>query len=129
MSDKEYRRVFEQLRPALLRMAEDETFRDRFEASPAATLRELGIEVSDDLVEAMDGRTFSEFWSAHRAGSEARVQVRDLPPVQISDAALGSVVAGAKVGSLSSSTASTAEDEMISKFAPPYVPVGTVVAR
>jgi hypothetical protein len=126
MSEKEYRRVFGQLRPALIRMAQDEAFRAQFEARPVATLREQGIEVSDDLVEELDGKTFSEFWSAHRARSESRVQIRDLPPSQLSDVELGSVVAGA---SLSNSGAPTSEDDMISKFAPPYVPVGTVASK
>jgi hypothetical protein len=129
MSDTEYRRVFNQLKPALIRMGEDEAFRERFEASPLSVLRELGIEVSDDLAEEMAGKTFSAFWSAHRARAEGRVQVRDLPPSQLSDAELGSVVAGAKIGSLSMDTASLSEDDLVSRFAPPYVPVGPVVSK
>lgn len=122
MSQKEYQRVFDLLKPALLRMVDDAGFRERFEAEPLSVLGEMNIELSPELAAEMEGRTFSEFWSAHRARSGPRVQIRDLPPDsgELTEDEMRQVAGGSK--------AALAEQEAISRFAPPYVPVGPVVS-
>lgn len=141
MNQDEYERVFSQIKPALIRMTQSEAFRKTFEAEPLKTLRKLGVEIEPDLAEAMAGRTFSRFWAEHRARSESaqsrvqsRVQIRDLPPASLSDAELNHAVGGAQLSPqqsrpLSLETGSISDDEMVTRFAPPYVPVGPVVKK
>lgn len=122
--EQTYQQIFERLRPALLRMAEDGAFRDAFERDPLAALATMDIELDDALRTAMEGRTFSEFWEQQKTRAESqsgsRVQIRDLPPANdaVSEAVLKQVVGGLKL---------TSEQEIVSRFAPPYVPVGPVV--
>jgi|GEM_PF-6664685 len=118
MSNQEYERVVSQLKPALMRMAEDEVFREAFEANPLQELRRLDITLTSDLAEAMKGKTFSAFWSEHRTKSEERVQIRDLPPTPLSESELGIVVGGATF------SRAISDSDMIARFAPPYVPIG-----
>lgn len=123
MSQQEYERVFKLLSPALKRIVKDDAFRQQLERAPLEALAEMNLQLSADIAAELEGKTFSEFWAAHRAKVEGPGALRDLPPQQeLSDAELGAVVAGAD------QTAQLNEQRQISSFAPPYVPVGPVVS-
>ena len=121
MSQQEYQRVFKLLSPALKRVAGDEEFRAKLEANPLAALTEMNLEVDADIAAELEGVTFSQFWATHRERVEGPGALRDLPPDHVlSDAELSAVVAGGDSIALR-------EQKVISTFAPPYVPVGSVV--
>jgi hypothetical protein len=112
------------LKPVFDRVVVDPEFRERLEQTPLAVLDEIGVELDLQTRGELEGKRFSEFWAARRAHVEGPVQIRDLPPEQgeaLDEQELEAVVGGLLLSStyLRSPTPS---------FAPPYVPVGPVVA-
>jgi hypothetical protein len=110
-----YEKTVELLKPALERVVSEPEFRARFEASPLEVLDELGIELDPVTRGELTGKRFSEFWAARKQAVEGPLEVRDLPPSELEDAGLDSVVGGATLGFSSAA---------LVNFAPPYVPVG-----
>lgn len=119
---KLYQRTVAMLKPALERVVRDPGFRERLEREPLTALAEAGVELDDTTRVALGGKRFSVFWAERRAEIEGPVAIRDLPPEDdaLDDAQLASVAGGL--------TSSMLGKGPIPTFAPPYVPVGPVLA-
>jgi hypothetical protein len=114
-----YERTIKMLKPALDRVVSDPEFRIRLEQTPLRALDELGVELDAATRAELEGKRFSEFWTARRKAVEGPVEVRDLPP---HDGALTEPELEAVAGGLTLSGTS-----LLQGFAPPYVPVGPVL--
>lgn len=118
--ERVYQSTLALLKPALERVVKDPEFRKRLEDTPLAALAEVGIKPDAALEAELAGKRFSEFWAARRAAVEGPIGVRDLPP---DDGSLHDEQLEGVAGGLTLSAKGPAPN-----FAPPYVPVGPIVA-
>ena len=116
-----YERTMSMLRPALERIVSDPDFRQRLELKPLAALTEVGVELNAETRKELEGKRFSEFWSARRRSVEGPVEVRDLPPDNgaLLEQDLEKVAGGLDFLNTS----------LLRSFAPPYVPVAPTLSN
>jgi hypothetical protein len=127
-----YRRTMAMLGPALERVASDPAYRERLEMAPLEALAEMRVELDEATRRDLEGKRFSEFWTARRRAVEGTLGLRDLPPEvgALDDTALDAVSGGLGLEPLPEARPRLLEGTpgglgpMNPRFAPPYVPVG-----
>lgn len=95
-----YEKTVARFKPVFERVVADPAFRERLDKSPLAALKEIGVELDPQTRVELQGKSFSEFWSARRQIAEEPMQIHDLPPQHgaLLDEQLDAVAGGLVMG-------------------------------